>query len=60
VPHPSVPELLARIDTSAGIKDSFASLDLTACGFRVRFDAQWIVRRGPAIPSGPDDAGRAV
>jgi hypothetical protein len=42
------------------IKDSFASLDLTARGFRVLFDAQWIVRRGPAIPPGPDDAGRAV
>jgi hypothetical protein len=46
------PALLARIDTSAGcsIKDSFASLDMTAYGFRVLFDAQWILHRGTAIP----------
>jgi hypothetical protein len=33
----SVPEVLARIDTSVGcsIKASFASLDVAACGFRV-------------------------
>lgn len=53
VPDPSVPELLARIDTSAGcsIKDSFASLDLTAHGFRVLFDAEWIVRTSTAVQS---------
>jgi hypothetical protein len=47
VPDASVPDLLSRIDTSPGcsIKDSFASLDLTASGFRVLFDANWIVRR---------------
>lgn len=46
VPDPSLPELLARIDSSPGcsIKDSFASLDLAVYGFRVLFDAQWIVR----------------
>ena len=46
VPDPAVPELLARIDASAGcsIKDSFASIDLTAFGFRVLFQAEWIVR----------------
>lgn len=46
VADPSVPELLDRIDASAGcsIKDSFASLDLTSDGFRVLFEAQWIVR----------------
>lgn len=51
VPEPSVPELLARIDTSPGcsIKDSFASLDLTAYGFRVLFEAEWIVRRSAAL-----------
>jgi len=51
VPDPSVPDLLARIDASPGcsIKDSFASLDLTAYGFRVLFDAEWIVR-APATP----------
>lgn len=44
IPSPRVPDLLSRIDTSSGcsIKDSFASLDLTADGFRVLFDAQWI------------------
>jgi hypothetical protein len=52
VPDPSVPDLLSRIDTSAGcsIKDSFASLDLTADGFRVLFDARWIVRTSKARP----------
>ena len=52
-PDPSVPDLLSRIDTSAGcsIKDSFASLDLTADGFRVLFDAEWIVRTSAARPS---------
>jgi hypothetical protein len=56
VSRPSVPELLARIDTLVGcsIKDSFASLDLTAYGFRVLFKAQWIVHRGTAIPPSSD------
>ena len=56
----SVPELLARIDTSVGcsIKDSFASVDLSAFGFEVLFDAAWTVRRaapvpGPARADGP-------
>ena len=51
VPLPSVPDLLSRIDSSAGctIKDSFASLDLAPYGFRVLFDAQWIV--SPASPA---------
>ena len=55
VPRLSVPELLARIDTSVGcsIKDSCASLDLTGYGFRVLFDAQWIVHRGRAVPPRP-------
>lgn len=46
VPELSVPELLDRVDGGAGcsIKDSFASLDLTACGFKVLFDAEWITR----------------
>jgi hypothetical protein len=58
VRDPSVPELLSRIDTSVGcsIKDSFASLDLTASGFRVLFDAQWIVHRATPIPPSPDAA----
>jgi hypothetical protein len=58
VPDPSVPDLLTRIDTSAGcsIKDSFASVDMTAYGFRVLFDAQWIVHRATAVPPSPDGA----
>lgn len=55
VSDPSIPELLSRIDSSPGcsIKDSFASLDLMAYGFRVLFDAHWIVR-GPAdSPTAP-------
>ena len=56
VPGVSVPDLLTRIDTSEGcsIKDSFASLDLSAHGFHVLFEAQWIARSG-ASP-GPDEA----
>ena len=57
VPAPSIPGLLARIDTSEGcsIKDSFASLDLHHHGFRVLFDAEWIAR--PATTSEPVPAG---
>jgi len=47
VPNPAIPDLLRRIDASAGcsIKDSFATLDLAAFGFRVLFEARWITRR---------------
>ena len=47
-------ELLARIDRGAGcsVKDSFATLDLTAAGFEVLFHAAWILR-SPEPPSGP-------
>lgn len=54
VPAASAPEILDRIDVSQGcsIKDSFASLDLAPYGFRVLFEAEWIVRTpraaGPA------------
>jgi hypothetical protein len=50
IPSPRAPDLLSRIDTRPGctIKDSFACLDLSAHGFRVLFDAQWIV--SPASP----------
>ena len=59
VRHPSVQQLLARIDTSAGcsIKDSFETLDLSAYGFSVLFDAQWIVR--PATEVTPTSTGLA-
>jgi hypothetical protein len=55
VPDPSVADLLTRIDTAAGcsIKDSFSTVDMTAYGFRVLFDAQWIVRMSAAIPPRP-------
>ena len=57
VPDLSVPDLLSRVDTSAGcsIKDSFASLDLSVHGFRVLFDAQWIVDTGAR--RSPEEAG---
>ncbi|MEU5714642.1 hypothetical protein AB0G71_02430 [Streptomyces sp. NPDC020403] len=49
--------LAARIDTTrpgASVKDSFADLDLTAAGFRLLFDAQWIHRpaSAPSTPPG--------
>jgi hypothetical protein len=49
-PEASARDLLQRIDTSPGcsIKDSFASLDLVEYGFRVLFDAAWIVHSWPA------------
>lgn len=58
VADPSTSELLARIDASPGcsVKDSFASLDLAGHGFRVLFDAQWIVRHPSnprAVPASP-------
>jgi hypothetical protein len=59
-PDAAATELLGRIDASAGcsIKDSFASLDLEGYGFRVLFEARWIVRQGGSPPS-PDDGGAA-
>jgi hypothetical protein len=46
IPSLDVPDLLSRVDSSPGctVKDSFASLDLVPHGFRVLFDAQWIVK----------------
>ena len=46
--------LLARIDRTTGcsIKDSFSTLDLTAAGFTVLFDAQWLWRSGTPAPAG--------
>lgn len=51
----SAEALLSRVDRTAGcsIKDSFSTLDLTAAGFGVLFDAQWLWR--PAAP--PPAAG---
>ncbi len=49
-PAAAIDSLLTRVDTTYGctIKDSFASLDLSAHGFRVLFEAEWIYR--PATP----------
>jgi hypothetical protein len=62
VSDPSVPDLLTWIDTSVGcsIKDSFASLDMTAYGFGVLLDAQWIVYQASAAPPSSDGAGWEV
>ncbi|MEU6591814.1 hypothetical protein ABZ923_21765 [Streptomyces sp. NPDC046881] len=52
---PAVPA--ARIDTTApgaSVKDSFADLDLTAAGFRVLFEAQWIHRATSAPATASD------
>jgi len=48
----STEALLARIDRAAGcsIKDSFATLDLTAAGFDVLFDGQWLWRARATPP----------
>jgi hypothetical protein len=45
--------LLARIDRTAGcsVKDSFSTLDLSAAGFGVLFDAQWFWRPAGLSPS---------
>lgn len=54
-------EVLAVIDRAspeATIKDSFARLDLKPAGFRVLFDAQWIMR--PPGPGTPSDDLRAA
>lgn len=63
-PRLAVPELLSCIDTSAGcsIKDSFSRLDLTPYGFRVLFEADWVVRLGPPppVPSGGPKWERVV
>lgn len=50
-------ELARRIDTSvpgASVKDSFADLDLTAAGFQVLFEAQWIHRPAGAPAKASD------
>lgn len=58
-PSPDVARLLSRIDASPGctIKDSFAALDLSAHGFAVLLEAQWITwsaspGRPPSLPPG--------
>lgn len=48
-PALSIGDVLAEVDTSTGcsVKDSFATLDLTAAGFHELFEADWIHR--PAL-----------
>lgn len=49
--------LVSRIDTTApgaSVKDSFADLDLTAAGFQVLFEAQWIHRPASAPATASD------
>ncbi|MFC4586608.1 hypothetical protein [Sphaerisporangium corydalis] len=60
-PEASSEEILAAIDhdsAEASVKDSFADLDLRGAGFRVLFDAQWIMR--PPGPATSADRLRAV
>ena len=58
VPRADPVALAAAIDTDlpgASVKDSFADVDLTAVGFHVLFEAQWIHRpaRRPSAPRDP-------
>jgi hypothetical protein len=53
-----VTALLARIDTESpgcSVKDSFAAIDLSAAGFEVLFDAEWIASPASVAPVAPDD-----
>ncbi|MCT9935342.1 hypothetical protein N5079_34580 [Planotetraspora sp. A-T 1434] len=64
-PDASVAEVLRLLDRravdgepgGASVKDSFARLDLSVAGFRVLFEAQWILR--PAGSSQPPGESRA-
>ncbi|MEV6192966.1 hypothetical protein AB0M19_11260 [Streptomyces sp. NPDC051920] len=59
VPGADPAALSARIDTTtpgASVKDSFADLDLTAAGFRVLFEAQWIHRPASGPAASPEPA----
>ena len=55
VPRLVAEVVLSPIDTSPGcsVKDSFADLDLSAHGFIVLLDAQWIFRAPVSPPTGP-------
>ncbi|MEU7145207.1 hypothetical protein ABZ942_37585 [Nocardia sp. NPDC046473] len=53
-PDTAADQLLRRIDCAApgaSIKDSFACLDLSAAGFHIRFEAQWIYRPADLRPT---------
>lgn len=61
VPGLAAEEVLAGVDASPGcsVKDSFADLDLSAHGFEVLFDAEWIARPAVALPAGDSLEWRA-
>jgi hypothetical protein len=56
VPSLEAVDLLDRIDVSEGctIKDSFSTLNLADDGFRVLFDAEWIVASSGSSSTGAD------
>jgi hypothetical protein len=53
--RPRASDVLRRVDVARGcsIKDSFASIDLSADGFRPLFEAEWVHRR--AVHHGAED-----
>jgi hypothetical protein len=57
-PDATAADFLSRIDTASpgcSVKDSFATLDLTSCGFTCLFSARWIHRpAGLAAPASPN------
>jgi hypothetical protein len=56
----SVERVLSYVDSSTGcsIKDSFAVMDLRPTGFRVLFEAEWMVRDPQPTPRGPQNGLR--
>src|SRR5262249_21712885 len=44
-------DAIDQVSPEPSVKDSFARLDLRAAGFRVLFEAQWVLRPpGPGMP----------
>lgn len=56
----SVERVLSYVDSSTGcsIKDSFALMDLSPTGFRVLFEADWVLRAPQPMPRGPQNGLR--
>jgi hypothetical protein len=56
----SVERVLSYVDSSTGcsIKDSFAAMDLSPTGFRVLFEAEWMLRAPQPTPRGPQNGLR--
>jgi hypothetical protein len=46
-PDISASDVMTHLPAAESVKDSFACLDLDAEGFRILFDARWIVHRSP-------------